>query len=74
MQVHDEIRQFGIRRSRNCTQTKSKVDMEDRFREPRRELTVGLEIFDGHKLGGTGVTLGNGFCKGMSVFSDRWLR
>lgn len=27
-----------------------------------RERTVGLEIFDGHKLGGTGVTLGNGFC------------
>lgn len=53
---------------------KFKVEVEDKCREPRRELTVGLEIFDGHKLGGTGVTLGNGFCKGMSVFSDRWLR
>jgi hypothetical protein len=26
------------------------------------EGVVGLEIFDGHKLGGTGVTMGNGFC------------
>lgn len=24
--------------------------------------TVGLEIFDGHKLGVRGVSLGNGFC------------
>lgn len=39
----------------------------------KERLTVGLEIFDGHKLGGTGVTLGNGFCKGEEdVFSDRW--
>jgi hypothetical protein len=39
-----------------------------------KRLTVGLEIFDGHKLGGTGVTLGNGFCKRVGdVFSDRWL-
>lgn len=74
MQVRDEIRQFNIRRSQNCMPAKFKVDVEDKCREPRRELTVGLEIFDGHKLGGTGVTLGNGFCKGMSVFSDRWLR
>lgn len=28
-----------------------------------RQHTVGLEIFDGHKLGGSGVTLGNGFCR-----------
>jgi len=27
------------------------------------EGVVGLEIFDGHKLGVTGVSLGNGFCK-----------
>ena len=39
-----------------------------------RGLTVGLEIFDGHKLGGTGVTLGNGFCERVEdVFSDRLL-
>jgi hypothetical protein len=39
------------------------------------EGVVGLEIFDGHKLGGTGVTLGNGFCKRVEgVFSDRRLR
>lgn len=37
------------------------------------EGVMDLEIFDGHKLGGTGVTLGNGFCKGEEdVFSDRW--
>src|SRR6478735_9297498 len=43
------------------------------FLRVAKRLTVGLEIFDGHKLGGTGVTLGNGFCKGEEdVFSDRW--
>jgi hypothetical protein len=32
-------------------------------REERQQVrTVGLEIFDGHKLGGLGVSLGNGSC------------
>ena len=29
------------------------------------EGIVGLEIFDGHKLGGLGVSLGNGYCRWM---------
>ena len=39
----------------------------------RAKRTVGLEIFDGHKLGGLGVSLGNGSCRLRGEKSDRRL-
>jgi hypothetical protein len=77
MQVQDDkARRFQIQeskrfaRTRRCAREKGKRISQ----VTAQGLTVGLEIFDGHKLGGTGVTLGNGFCERVEdVFSDRLL-